>query len=225
MVVPVQIGGSIFDYRPLRSEQNRLSKTLVLPSPRDKDDTAQVLEVQDDQQTPFKYPTFIKVRYEKQGDLPIFELWMKDNFDEEYKISKESLNGANPGGIGSSVKGINDNPLVAGFNPQGNVNDSFAVNPITGDIFRNAYWDDVARKIKNWNGDIEGSAAFLTDDPGVLGDQTPQHIGTIKFDGVSGLALAAINTRIADISNAVEGVTKILSVANGNLEAVLNLVR
>jgi len=226
MVVPVQIGGSIFDYRPLRSEQNRLSKTLVLPSPRDKDDTAQVLEVEDDQTTPFKYPTFIKVRYDKQGDLPVFELWTRDNFDQEAKISKESLTGANPGAIGTSTQGINDDPLVA---PANNflslVNNSFAVNPITGDIYRNAYWDHTTREIKNWNGVAEGAATFLNDNPGVAGNQSPQHVGTIKFDGVSGLALAAVNTRIADISNAVEGVTKILSVANGNLDSVLNLVR
>ncbi len=226
MVVPVQIGGSIFDYRPLRSEQNRLAKTLVLPSPRDKDDTAQVLEVEDDQQTPFKYPTFIKVRYNKEGDLPVFELWVKDNFDQEAKISKESLNGVNPGTIGTSTQGINDDPLVAPATAfQSNVNNSFAINPITGDVYRNAYWDVLTREIRNWNGDAEGSAAFLNDNPGPAGDQSPQRVGTIKFDGVSGLALAAVNTRIADISNSIEGVTKILSVANGNLDAVLNLVR
>jgi hypothetical protein len=50
-------------------------------------------------------------------------------------------------------------------------------------------------------------------------------VGTVKFDGVTGLALAAINTRIADISNSVEGLTKVLSVVGGNLEATLNLIR
>jgi len=215
MVVPVVLGKSTFDYNPLRSEQNRLAKTLVLPSPRDKDDTAQTMEIEDDQATPFKYPTFIKVRYDQEGTLPIFELWMKDNFDQEYKVSKESLTGANPGAIGTSTQGINDDPLVAPANAfQSNVNNSYAVNPITGDIYRNAWWDHTTRTIRDATGLAETALGFA----GEL-------IGSVKFDGVTGLALAAVNTRIADVSNAVEGVTKVLSVCSGNMDAVINLIR
>ena len=50
-------------------------------------------------------------------------------------------------------------------------------------------------------------------------------VGTVKFDGVTGLALAAINTRIADISNAVEGMTKILGIVSSNMAATMNLIR
>lgn len=234
MVVPVVLGMSTFDYTPLRSEQARLSKTLVLPSPRDKDDTAQTLEIEDDQATPFKYPTFIKVRYGKEGSLPTFELWTKDNFDQEYKVSKESYDGGftiqlpnvtytisdasytSPASIGSatSIQGINDDPLVASTLYQSRVNDSYAVNPITGEIFRNAFWDANNRVIKDKNGTPAGVAGF-----------TGQLIGSVKFDGVTGLGLAAINTRIAEISNAVEGVTKVLSVTSSNMDAVINLIR
>lgn len=227
MVVPVVLGSCTFDYRPLRSEQSRLSKTLVLPSPRDKDDTSLVLEVEDDpamtvngsppnpKRVPFKYPSFIKVRYDKEGDLPIFELWMKDNFDQEHKISKErTLTGPVPPNIGTSRITINDNPLTGLADPDGEVNDSFAVNPITGDIYRNAYWDATTKEIRD--------AGNLTpDQTGFAGDL----LGTVKFDGVTGLALAAVNTRIADISNAVEGVTKVLSATISNIDAVLNVVR
>lgn len=229
MVVPVVLGSSTFDYTPMRKEQARLAKTLVLPSPRDKDDTAQTLEIEDNQATPFKYPTFIKVRYDKDGSLPNFELWMKDNFDQEYKISKErpfvnGVAGAVPAGIGTTTQGVNDDPLVGGILFQSQVANSYAVNPITGDVWRNAYWDPSTRQIKNWNNVAEGNAAFYT--PGGGGTPpAPQLIGSVKFDGVTGLALAAVNTRIADISNAVEGVTKILSVCSGNMDAVIALIR
>ncbi len=213
MVVPVAFGTASFDYRPIRAEQARLSKALVLPSPRDKDDTAQVLEIEDDQEVPFKYPTFMKVRYDKEGSLPIFELWLKDNFDQEYKVSKESLTGANPGGIGTSVISINDDPLTAA-GPLSDVNNSFAVNPITGEIYRNAYWDASTNLIRDVLDRDPSNAAFS----GVL-------VGATKYDGVTGLALAAINSRIADYSNAMEGMTKVLSVVVGNLQNALDVIR
>lgn len=221
MVVPVVLGKATFDYRPLRAEQARLSKTLVLPSPRDKDDTAQVFEIEDDQPTPFKYPTFIKVRYERDGDLPIFELWVKDNFDQEYKVSKERrFNRATNAYIDgipalNTTQGINDDPLVAPPNAfLSNVNNNFAVDPITGEIYRNAYWDESLRQILDAGGLNPSQGGFQG-----------QLLGTVKFDAVSGLALAAINTRIADISNAVEGVTKVLSVSSSNMDAVLSIIK
>lgn len=222
MVVPVVLAGCSFDYTPMRREQARLSKTLVLPSPRDKDDTAQTLEIEDDQATPFKYPTFIKVRYDKEGGLPIFELYAKDNFDQEYKISKERrynnrtntyIDGSLAGTL-NTTQGINDDPLVAGFLPQSNLNNNYAVDPITGEIYRNAYYDEGLKAI------LDNSDRPITN-PNFSG----QRVGTIKFDGITGLGLAAVNTRIADISNAVEGVTKVLSVASSNMDAVINLVR
>jgi hypothetical protein len=219
MAVPVSFGYSSFDYRPMRAEQARLSRNLVLPSPRDKDDTAQVLEIEDDQVTPFKYPTFIKVRYDKEGTLPIFELWLKDNFDQEYKVSKERVRlpggalGPIPGGIGTTTKQINDDPLTAA-GPLSDVNDSFAVNTLTGDIYRNAYWDSTQNLIID-------AAGLDPSDPAFAGDL----VGNIKYDGVTGLALAAVNSRIADISNSIEGVTKVLSVAISNLDAVFQVIR
>lgn len=220
MVVPVVLAGCSFDYTPMRRDQSRLAKTLVLPSPRDKDDTAQVLEVEDNQVTPFKYPTFIKVRYDKEGGLPLFELYVKDNFDQEYKISKErriDRTGAyiDPVPVIAGTQGINDDPLVAPANAfQSQVNNNYAVDPITGEIYRNAYYDEGAKTIRDAGG--------LTPTQGLFAGQ---RVGTLKFDGVTGLGLAAINTRIADISNAVEGVTKVLSVCSGNMDAVINLVR
>lgn len=193
MAVPVVIGKSTFDYTPLRNEQSRLAKTLVVPSPRDKDDTSQTLEVVDDQATPFKYPTFIKVFFDKPGQLPRFELWMKDNFDQQYNLSQNL----------ASI-GINDDPLVAGFLAQSNVAANYVISPVTGEIRR-------------------GPGATLNATTGLVTGGTL--VGTVKFDGVTGLALAAINTRIADISNSVEGLTKVLSVVGGNLENTLNLIR
>jgi len=236
MVVPVVLGKSSFDYTPMRSEQARLAKTLVIPSPRDKDDTSATLEIEDDQATPFKYPTFIKVRYGKEGSLPIFELWTKDNFDQEYKVSKEMITAGtinpppytlqapatlasyqNPANVGTTIQGINDDPLVGGTLFQSNVSDSYAIDPITGDVYRNAYWDvsnPANPTIRDNAGRVPSNAAF-----------TGQLIGSVKFDGVTGLALAAINTRIADISNAVEGVTKVLSVCSSNYDSVISLIR
>ncbi|MGV3525185.1 MAG: hypothetical protein ACO1RX_13220 [Candidatus Sericytochromatia bacterium] len=221
MVVPVVLGATVFNYEPLRQEQSRLAKTLVLPSPRDKDDTAVTLEIEDDQPTPFKYPTFIKVRYQRDGDLPLFELWTKDNFDQEYKVSKERrfdnltqtyIDAAAPA-LGTTQP-INDDPLVAAVNPISDVNNNYAVNPITGEIFRNAYWDEGARLIRDAGGLDPSNVNFAGD-----------YIGTVKFDGVTGLALAAINTRVADISNAVEGITKVLSIVSGNLDQTLSLIK
>lgn len=205
MAVPVVLGKSTFDFRPLRAEQARLSKQLVLPSPRDKDDTSQVYEVEDNQAAPFKYPTFIKVFFDKQGDLPRFELWMKDNFDQEYNLSQGfNLTGtpANnaPNGAGNGI-GINDDPLVAGLLPQSRVPANYVVSPINGEIRQGG--------TLNADGSITGG----------------NHVGQVKFDGVTGLALAAINTRIADVSNAVEGMTKVLSVVNGQYDNVFSLIR
>ncbi|PIQ26059.1 hypothetical protein COW36_02360 [bacterium (Candidatus Blackallbacteria) CG17_big_fil_post_rev_8_21_14_2_50_48_46] len=191
MAVPVVIGKSTFDYAPLRQEQSRLSKTMVIPSPRDKDDTAQTLEVVDNQATPFKYPTFIKTFFDKPGQLPRFELWMKDNFDQEYNLAQ-----------GAASIGINDDPLVAGFTAQSNVAANYVISPVTGEI--------------RLGGTLNATTGLVTG--GTL-------VGTVKFDGVTGLALAAINTRIADVSNAVEGMTKILSVVSGNLDTTLNLIK
>ncbi|PKL78470.1 MAG: hypothetical protein CVV27_03250 [Candidatus Melainabacteria bacterium HGW-Melainabacteria-1] len=220
MVVPVVLGQSTFDYAPMRAEQARLAKTLVIPSPRDKDDTSATMEIEDDQATPFKYPTFIKVLYGKEGTLPTFQLWMKDNFDQEFKVSKERRIDANGNYIDvvpglATTQGINDDPLVAPANNfQSFVNNNFAINPVTGDIFRNAYWDEGLRQVIDANGNAESNPLFIG-----------QRLGTIKFDGITGLGLAAINSRIADISNAVEAVTKVLSVTSGNMDAVINLIR
>jgi hypothetical protein len=206
MAVPVVIGKSTFDYAPLRTEQSRLAKTLVVPSPRDKDDTSQTLEVIDNQATPFKYPTFIKVFFDKAGQLPRFELWMKDNFDQQYNLSQGfALTGTPPNNAANSATtgiGINDDPLVGGFLAQSRVSADYVISPVTGEI----------RK----GGTLNALTGLVTG--GIL-------VGTVKFDGVTGLALAAINTRIADISNSVEGLTKILSVVGGNLDITLNLIR
>lgn len=227
MVVPVVLGATSFDFNTPRSEQARLSRALVLPSPRDKDDTSQVMELEDEPtdsnpaRVPFKYPTFVKVRFDKEGALPIFELWMKDNFDQEFKISKERrvdpLNPANYIDVAPTIgttQDINVNPLVGSSPPDGRVNNNFAINPITGEVYRNAYWDQGARVIRD-------SAGNTPIDNNFLGDL----VGTIKFDGVTGLALAAINTRIAAVSNAIEGMTKVLSVTSSNYDAVIQLVR
>ncbi len=205
MAIPVVLGASSFDYAPLRNEQNRLSKTLVVPSPRDKDDTSQVLEIEDNQATPFKYPTFIKTFYDKEGSLPRFELWMKDNFDQEYNLSQGLIyDPANPTTTGI---GINDNPLIMGFNPFSRTNAAYVISPVTGEVRRSEV----------------GNVATLDPDTGLVSGGVL--IGTVKFDGVTGLALAAINTRIADVSNAVEGLTKVLSVVSGNLDTVLQIIR
>lgn len=190
MVVPVVIGKSSFDYKPLRAEQSRLAKTLVVPSPRDKDDTSRIFEVEDSQPTPFKYPTFVKVFFDRTFDLPRFELWMKDNFDQEYNLSQ---------GIGAL--NINDDPLTAAVETPGTVPANFVISPITGEIRQ---------------------GGTLQPDGTVTGGTLR---GTVKFDGVTGLALAAINNRIADVSNSIEGVTKVLQVVGGNLDGVINLIR
>lgn len=227
MVVPVVLGATAFDFNTPRNEQARLSRALVLPSPRDKDDTSQVMELEDQptasnpDRVPFKYPTFVKVRFDKSGALPIFELWMKDNFDQEFKVSKERrVDPLDPATYIDVVPAlnttqlINENPLIGTSPPDGEVNNNFAVNPITGEVYRNAYWDQGARVIRD-------SAGNTPIDNNFLGDL----VGTIKFDGVTGLALAAINTRIAAVSNAIEGMTKVLSVTSGNYDAVIQLVR
>jgi hypothetical protein len=188
MAVPVVLGRTSFDYAPLRSDQSRLAKTMVVPSPRDKDDTAQVFEVVDNQATPFKYPTFIKTFFDKPGSLPRFELWMKDNFDAEFSLSQgvaatQPINFLN----GASLSTVPAN---------------YVVSPVTGEI--------------NRGGTINPATGLITG-----GTQ----VGTVKFDGVTGLALAAINTRIADISNAVEGMTKILGIVSSNMAATMNLIR
>src|SRR5690606_21457168 len=119
----------------------------------------------------------------------------------------------------NTTQGINDDPLIGPTPPLpgdflSRVNNNFAVDPITGEIYRNAYWDESLRQILD--------ACGLN--PSQMGFQG-QLLGTVKFDAVSGLALAAINTRIADISNAVEGVTKVLSVSSSNMDAVLSIIK
>ena len=235
MVVPVVLGATSFDFNTPRSEQARLSRALVLPSPRDKDDTSQVMELEDEPtasnpaRVPFKYPTFVKVRFDKEGALPIFELWMKDNFDQEFKISKERrvdpLNPANYiDGVPTigTTQDINVNPLVGSSPPDGRVNNNFAVNPVTGEVFRNAYWDQQLRTIIDENGVTQNGIDTATGNPATF---EADLVGTIKFDGVTGLALAAINTRIAAVSNAIEGMTKVLSVTSSNYDSVIQLVR
>ena len=52
-----------------------------------------------------------------------------------------------------------------------------------------------------------------------------QLLGTVKFEGVTGISLASINERIANVSNAIEGLTKVLSVVSSNIDGVLNVIR
>lgn len=194
MVVPVAFGKSSFDYAPLRSEQSRLSKLLVQPSPRDKDDTSKTFEVEDNQSPPSKYPTFIKMTYGAEGSLPRYELYMRDNFDVEFQIS---------GGAVGGTASINGGTAT--------VPTDFTVSPITGNINSGSVF----------NPTYDGGATQTGTSYTTLGI----NVGTVKFDGVTGLALASINNRIADVSNAVEGVTKVLSVVVGNIDNVLNTIR
>ena len=183
MAVPVVLGASTFDYTGLRKEQARLSKMLLLPSPRDIDDTSQVFEVADSNSPPTKYSTFIKVAYDKEGSVPKFTLFMKDNIDTEFDLST----------AGPVV-------VAGGFS----VNSNYQISPITGEVRQ--------------GGVLLANGTFDPATPGTLK-------GTVKFDGVSGLSLATINERIADVSNAIEGLTKILSVVSSNIDAVINTIR
>lgn len=183
MAVPVVLGSSSFDYIALRAEQARLSKQLLIPSPREQDDTSKVFEVEDNQTPPTKYPTYIKVTYDPSVPFPQFRLYMKDNLDVEIDLSA----------VGPlTINGAANNIASA----------QYAISPITGQI-------------------AQGTTVNAT--TGLLVGGTLR--GVVKFDGVTGLSLAALNERIADISNAIEGITKVLSVVSGNIDAALNVIR
>ncbi|MBC7545778.1 MAG: hypothetical protein H7338_23855 [Candidatus Sericytochromatia bacterium] len=49
--------------------------------------------------------------------------------------------------------------------------------------------------------------------------------GTIQFQAASGLTLAAVNRRLADINSAIEAMSRVMQVANGATEQVQQLLR
>jgi hypothetical protein len=49
--------------------------------------------------------------------------------------------------------------------------------------------------------------------------------GTIQFQAASGLTLAAVNRRLADINSAIEAMSRVMQVANGATEGVQQLLR
>jgi hypothetical protein len=52
-----------------------------------------------------------------------------------------------------------------------------------------------------------------------------QVAGTIQFQAASGLTLAAVNRRLADINAAIEAMSRVMQVANGATEGVQQLLR
>jgi hypothetical protein len=52
-----------------------------------------------------------------------------------------------------------------------------------------------------------------------------QVAGTIQFQAASGLTLAAVNRRLADINSAIDAMSKVMQVANGATEGVQQLLR
>jgi len=52
-----------------------------------------------------------------------------------------------------------------------------------------------------------------------------QVAGTIQFQAASGLTLAAVNRRLADINSAIEAMSRVMQVANGATEGVQQLLR
>lgn len=213
MAVPVVLGASSFDFRGLRAEQSRLSKLLVKASPRDVNDTSAILEVNDSQVPPSKYPAYIKAVPRDDGTgANDFLLYMKDNFDQEFQIGTTTTTFPTPPLVGAPGQGgggnapgstIAINGTAPGPAPPAIVIPSdFMIDSRTGEIFQGREYD---------------GAGVLQ----IAGTQ----VGLVKFDGATGLELATINDRIADVSNAVEGMTKILGVVSGNLDTAVNLIR
>lgn len=51
------------------------------------------------------------------------------------------------------------------------------------------------------------------------------HLGQVKFSAATGLEVAQINTRIAELNNALDGLTKVLTVLQSNVDAGISLIR
>ena len=90
MTVPVRLGASTFDFEPLRQEQTRVSKSLLKPTARDQADPSQAFMVSDiasATEVANTYSTYIKMYYTKEGDVPTYRLYMKDNLNVEHELA------------------------------------------------------------------------------------------------------------------------------------------
>lgn len=173
MVVPVVYNNSVFDFNSLRAEQSRISREMMNASPRDIKNTSEIFEVEDNAVPPNRYPTFLRTFYGEEGSEPTFELYMRDQFDQEFKLS-------NTGSAVAINKGDNQ------INPA-----NFSINSRTGQIFNEAGTE----------------------------------VGGIKFDGVAGLAMGTLGLRLTEVSNTIDGLSKVLTVAGATLDAAINTIR
>lgn len=83
--------------------------------------------------------------------------------------------------------------------------------------------------------DIDGNAVTVNDVDSLMVDANSGRIyrnntagevlGVAKFEAVAGLQVAQINARLADVNNALDALTKVLTVLNSNLDAGISLIR
>jgi len=174
MAVPVKLGGSTFDFEPLRNEQTRLGKVLLNPSPRDDEDPSLTFTVMDARAPANTYSTYVKVFYNKDTDIPTYRLYMKDNLNVEHALD-----------------GSEGDPVTIDAAPDtSTVVANYLIDPVTGKI-----------------------------------TQGVNTVGYIKFEAESGLSLATINSRLSDINQALDGMTKVMTAVVGTLDNAMNLIR
>lgn len=175
MAVAVSLGATAFDFTSLVKEQQRLSKQLVMPVPRDQQDQTQTLKYFDGNQT---FDAYIRVFEPNSADpsaKPTYRLYYRDNLNEERPLT--SL--ANGHKLGNATVGAGGGQVVfdlesgtiqlqqgAGVTTVGSIQFEAAggltlasVNRRLADI--NAALEAMARVMQVANGSIEGVQGLL----------------------------------------------------------------
>lgn len=224
MTIAVSISGVSYDHATaLASEQRRIAQFLTFASPRDIDDLSQIMKytwpsgafsVTNDtgptltlsSRTDFN--TFIQTAFTPSG-RPSFSVYVRDDNGDLHYLS--GSNGTN----NVQVATADDTGSSALIGKMARLPDNTIIQIQPGDIVRNGNQAVAA-------GSTPPAVGSTTTN---IAANTAVVVGRVKFEAESGLALAAINTRIADINTVIESLAKILSIQSDMFNAASGLVR
>lgn len=208
MTIAVSIGGVGFDHsEALASEQRRIAQYLTFASPRDIDDLSQVMS----------YSWSSGAGQNPSGDKgPTLNLNVTTQFPTFVQVSF--------GPLGQPVYNMflrDDNGDLHSLSDGTGSRNRLVVTPGNNATLPTSAQLGAAAKV----GTSSGADTVIQAGDVIIPNATPIVVGRVKFEAESGLALASINLRIAEINNVIESLAKVLSVQGDLFNAASGLVR
>lgn len=210
MTIPVAISGVGYDHsEALALEQRRIAQYLSFASPRDIDDLSQVMRYNwpagaGNNPTNDKGPG---LNLRVATDFPTF---IQTSLDPQGRPSYGVYLRDDNGDLHSLSDGTSSST------------NRIVVTPSNSSSLPTAIQLGAAATVSSTTGP---STTIRPGDIVKPGTTPPIIVGRVQFEAESGLALAAINTRIAEINSVIETLAKVLSVQGDLFNAASGLVR